>query len=114
MQFVKNPPRRQRSFLRMMVVCKALPLFIVGPKHTGLKNGGYWYATIHNGLLVAITKRPVGTRDEGRGDEAIHRFGRKASEYRIRNGSYVQAQIIEDGRKVARKWDVRTGRRIAA
>jgi len=113
MQFVAHPPRRLRSHLRRLAQAQALPLLLVGPKHTGIRHG-YWYATIYNGLLVAITKKPVATRDEGRGPEALHRFGRKASEYRVRSGSYVQAQVIEGGKKVAPKWDARTGRRIAA
>jgi len=112
MQFIAHPPRRLRSMLRTRTQLQASPLFLVGPKHAG--RPGYWYATIYNGNLVAITKKPVATRDEGRGPEALHRFGRKASEYRVRGGSYVQAPIIEDGKKVAPKWSTHNGRRIAA
>lgn len=80
MKFVKNPARRLRVSLRSSVVLGSLPLLLVGPKHTGVP--GYFYATEYNGDLVAITKNPVRTRDEGRGDEAMRRFGRKATEYR--------------------------------
>lgn len=80
MNFVKNPPRRLRSSLRTAVVLGSLPLLLVGPKYTGVS--GYYYATEYNGNLVAITKKPVRTRDEGRGPEALRRYGRKASEYR--------------------------------
>lgn len=110
MQFTTSTPRHLRSHLRRLVVAQALPLFVVGPKITG--RPGYWYATIYGGCLHAITKRPVITRDEGRGPEAVRRFGRKDSEYRVRGGSYVQAQIIEGGKKVAPKWSIRTGCRI--
>lgn len=80
MTFVKNPPRRLRSSLRTAVVLGSLPLLLVGPKHSGAS--GYYYATEYNGDLVAITKKPARTRDEGRGPEALRRYGRKASEYR--------------------------------
>lgn len=82
MNFVKNPARSLRSHLRLRVALGVLPLLLVGPKHSGAK--GYFYATEFGGELVAITKRPVATRDEARGPEAVRRFGRKASEYRPR------------------------------
>lgn len=80
MTFVKNPPRRLRSALGTKARLGIVPLLLVGPKHSG--HPGYYYAVEYNGELVAISKKPARTRDEGRGPEAVHRYGRKASEYR--------------------------------
>lgn len=85
MQIVTNAARSLRTHLRGLVVAGKLPLILVGPKY--LPQGyagrtGYFYATKHNGSLVTVSKNPASTRDAGRGDEAVRRFGRKASEYR--------------------------------
>lgn len=80
MTFVKNPPRRLRSALGTKARLGSAKLLLVGPKHSG--HDGYFYAVEYNGTLVAISKKPARTRDEGRGPEALHRYGRKASEYR--------------------------------
>lgn len=85
MQIVTNAARSLRTHLRTLVVAGSKPLILVGPKH--LPQGyagrtGYFYATEYNGALVTVSKNPASTRDAGRGDEAVRRFGRKASEYR--------------------------------
>jgi hypothetical protein len=100
MQFVAHPPRHLRSHLRLFVNAQAMPLFLVGPKVAG--RPGYHYATIHNDNLVAISKKPVATRDEGRGPEALRRFGRKANEFRVRGGEVV-FQVVENGSKVTKR-----------
>ena len=110
MQFTTSTPRRLRAYLRRLAQQQALPLFLVGPKVAS--RPGHWYATIYGGCLHAITKHPVATRDEGRGKEAVRRFGRKASEYRVRQGSYVTAQVVENGELVTGKWSTHDGRRI--
>ena len=82
---VANLPRSQRSFYRTQVALGLLPLLLFGPKFVPQYAGktGYFYGTrTHNGELVLISKNPAATRDSGRDTEAIHRFGRKASEYR--------------------------------
>jgi hypothetical protein len=85
MQIVLNLPRAERTHLRNRVVSGELPLLLVGPKH--IPNGyagkvGYFYCTVVRGKMVGVSKNPVTTRDAGRGEEAKHRFGRPASEYR--------------------------------
>lgn len=87
MEFIANPPRRIRAHCRRLVETDTekkplYPLLVVGPKIAG--RPGWWYATVYCDNLVAITNRPVVTRDIALGPEAIRRFGKEATEYQAK------------------------------